>query len=43
MVKMTSRCCTSYLCIMFHLSQLHLIVSFPVSPVIEVHREPHRL
>lgn len=32
-----------YLCIMFHLSQLHLFIPFPVSPVIKVHRQPHWL
>lgn len=28
---------------MFHLSQLHLFIPFPVSPVIKVHRQPHWL
>ena len=32
-----------YLCIMFHLSQLHFFIPFPVSPVIKVHRQPRWL
>lgn len=32
-----------YLCVMFHLSQLHLFIPFPVPPVIKVHRQPHWL
>ena len=32
-----------YLCVMFHLSQLHLFIPLPVSPVIKVHRQPHWL
>lgn len=32
-----------YLCIMLHLSQLHLFIPFPVPPVIKVHGQPHWL
>lgn len=32
-----------YLCVMLHLSQLHLFIPFPVPPVIKVHRQPHWL
>lgn len=36
----TEACSLAHLCILFHHGPLHLLVPFPVSPVVKVHGEP---